>query len=106
YKWIRLPDGTTRSMTKDEKAGLATIPIGARRWRYGPLSSSGSSPEGSKPFEYRGKSYSPGPNNHWKVKHEGLQKLADAGMLVARKNSLAYYLFADSYPVVPINNAW
>jgi adenine-specific DNA-methyltransferase len=62
--------------------------------------------EGSKPFKFEGKSYSPGVNNHWKIDHEGLQRLAGAGKLISRKNSLAYYLFLDNYPIVPVNNNW
>ncbi len=106
YKWILLPDGISRSLTTDELDGSSPLPRGARRWRYGPLTSSGFSPEGSKPFTYHDKEYSPGPNNHWKVTHEGLAKLAVAGLMVARRNSLAFYMFADSYPVIPINNIW
>jgi adenine-specific DNA-methyltransferase len=106
YKWIRLHDGTTRSLSLDELAGNATLPEGGRVFRYGPLTSSGASAAGSKPFLYGGKSYSPGPNNHWKVRHSGLERLAEQDMLITRANSLAYYLFLDNFPVAPINNVW
>lgn len=106
YKWLMLADGSTRPLTPEEMTGRVSLPKNARRWRYGPLTSSGASAEGSKPFVYAGKEYSPGENNHWKVRHEGLQRLADTGFLLTRKNSLAYYLFADNFPVVPINNNW
>jgi adenine-specific DNA-methyltransferase len=72
----------------------------------GPLTSSGFSVSGSRPFEYRGKSYSVTGNNHWKVSHVGLERLKRAGYLVTRENSLAYYLFLDAYSVVPITNNW
>ena len=106
YRWLLLSNSQTRSMTQDELAGKVAIPESSRRWRFGPLTSTGFSEEGSKPFRYNGKDYSPGPNNHWKIQPAGLQKLADCGLLLARANSLAYFLFADNYPVVPINSSW
>jgi adenine-specific DNA-methyltransferase len=109
YRWLLMPDGTTRAMAADELMGREAIPDGARRWRYGPLTSSGYSAEGSRPFPYGGRYYSPGPNNHWKVSPSGpngLERLAAAGLLIARGNSLSYYLYADNYPVSPINNMW
>lgn len=106
YKWLMLPDQTTRSMTPEEYSGRESIPKGARAWRYGPLTSSGATEEGSQPYSFQGKEYSPGSNNHWKVSQDGLEQLKNANFLVARKNSLAYYLFLDFYPVIPINNNW
>ncbi|WP_175992187.1 site-specific DNA-methyltransferase [Burkholderia vietnamiensis] len=106
YKYVHLADGSFRSMTKDEYTGKEPLPAGARAFRYGPLTSSGASPEGSKPFVFEGKSYSPGANNHWKVGLDGMQKLADKGLLIARDKSLAYFLYLDWYPLEPINNIW
>lgn len=106
YRWVHLTDGTNRSLTADEMSGDKPLPPGARAFRYGPLTSPGYSEKGSQPFDYNGKVYSPGANNHWKVSAAGLRVLADKGLLLARANSLAYYLFLDSYPVIPINNNW
>jgi adenine-specific DNA-methyltransferase len=106
YKYVHLLDGTYRPMTKDELSGQNALPVGARIFRYGPLTSSGASPEGSKPFVYEGKSYGPGANNHWKVGLDGMQKLADKGMLIARDKSLAHFLYLDWNPLEPINNIW
>ena len=106
YKWLLLSDGTTRSMDKDELAGIKSLPKGARAWRHGPLTSQGFSPEGSRPFVVAGRSYSPGGNQHWKTSINGLEKLYKAGLLIERKNSLSYYMFLDDFPVTPITNIW
>lgn len=106
YKWLMLPNGSTRSLTKAELRGEVDLPQGARAWRYGPLSSSGASEKGSKKFNFRGKPYSPTSNNHWKITQDGLTRLAKSNLLVARENSLSFLLFSDSYPVQPINNIW
>lgn len=106
YKWVRLSDGSTRPLTRSEAAGEVSLPQGARLWRYGPLTSSGASQEGSSPYSYQGKWFAPTATNHWKVSTQNMPRLARAGLLAPRENSLSYYLFADWYPVMPINNVW
>src|SRR5579884_2499509 len=64
YKWLLLPDGSSRSMSAAEASGAVPIPAGARPYRYGPLTSSGATEEGSRPFIFNGKEYRPGANNH------------------------------------------
>jgi len=106
YKWAMLEDGTLRPLTEAEYGGKEPLPVGARRWRYGPLTSSGASDAGTVDFEFQGRKFHPGVGNHWKVRIEGLNRVAKSGLLVARKNSIAYYLFAENYPVQPITNIW
>jgi adenine-specific DNA-methyltransferase len=106
YKWLMTSDMQTRPLTTEEFNGIHRPPTGSRRWRFGPLTSSGASLEGTKEFNFQDKSYHPGAKNHWKVSMSGLERLAKAGLLVARKNSIAYYLYAENYPVIPRNNYW
>jgi len=106
YKWLMLPDGTTRVLTEKEYSGQEPIPGGARRWRYGPLTSSGASETGTVEFSFQNRSFHPGNANHWKVRIEGLRILEKAGFIIARKNSISYYLFADNYPIQPITTQW
>ena len=106
YKWLKMVDGTTRPLDTSEMAGAKPLPAGARIWRYGPLTSSGTSEEGSREFSFHGKQYAPSSNNHWKVTRKGLDRLSRSNFLNSRENSLSYYLFADFYPVQPINNIW
>lgn len=106
YKWLMLEDGTTRPLSEPEYSGFTAIPLDAKRWRYGPLTSSGASDSGTVDFEYQKRFFNPGKNNHWKVRIDGLRRLDKAGLLLARRNSLAYYLFAENYPIQPISNSW
>jgi adenine-specific DNA-methyltransferase len=106
YKWLRARDGQTRPLSVAEAQGVKALPNNARIWRYGPLTSSGGSSDGPMPITHHGKSYSPKANNHWKVTKFGLNRLGKAYFLAPRQNSLSYYLFADFYPVQPINNVW
>lgn len=106
YKWLMLSDRTTRAATGEEHKGKAPVPEGARFWRFGPLTSSGASEAGTVKFAFQGATYHPGAANHWKVSVDNLARLNRAGMLLARKNSLAYYLYLDSYPVLPMTTHW
>ncbi|PAT39522.1 site-specific DNA-methyltransferase [Vandammella animalimorsus] len=106
YKWAMLSDGSLRRLTEDEYMGRTPLPQGARRWRYGPLTSSGASETGTVNFHFQGRKFHPGSGNHWKVRIDGLERLSKSGLMVARKNSVAYYLFAENYPIQPITNIW
>jgi hypothetical protein len=106
YKWILQADGSTRALSQAEHNGTHPLPAGARRWRHGPLTSSGGNEDTSNNFEFQGRIFSPGKSNHWKVRLDGLRRLEKANLLIARKNSISYYLFADNYPVQPITTQW
>lgn len=106
YKWALLPNGITRTLTKEEKAGFIKLPSGTKVWRHGPLTSQGFSEKGSQSFKFRGKHYSIGNNQHWKTSHDGLHKLDRAGLLLSRKNSLSYFMFLEDFPITPITNIW
>ncbi|MGH8559286.1 MAG: DNA methyltransferase, partial [Methylococcales bacterium] len=106
YKWLLLPDGTTRSVSQEEASGARAIPDGAKAWRHGPLTSQGYSEQGSRPFQFRGKEYSIGDNQHWKTSINGICRLDKAGLLLSRKNSLSYFMFLDDFPVTPMTNVW
>ena len=106
YKWLLNPDGSTRKLTDHEAAGLVSLPEGARAWRHGPLTSQGYSEAGSQPFEFQGKVYSIGNNQHWKISNDGLRRLAKSGNLQSRRNSLSHFMFLDAFPVTPMTNVW
>ncbi|MDF0595044.1 site-specific DNA-methyltransferase [Psychromarinibacter halotolerans] len=106
YKWLFMPDGTTRNLEPEEYSGQKPIPEGGKRWRYGPLTSSGASESGTVDYYHEGRVFHPGKGNHWKVTTRGLDTVKKSGLLIARRNSIAYYLFAENYPVKPITNNW
>jgi adenine-specific DNA-methyltransferase len=105
YRWLRLLDGSTRSMTSEEMKGNQAIPMGSRPFRYGPVTSSGA-PSEPTPFELNGRVFNPSANNHWKTTLIGLERVKRAGLMLERANSFSYFLFLDSFPVQPIANLW
>jgi len=105
YVLIQDVQGNIRRMTSGERKGNETLPPGSRIFRYGPLSSDGSSssPQG---FLFNGKTYFPPANGHWKTTPEGLERLKTAGRLIVSGNRLAHKLFWDYFPAERLHNIW
>ncbi len=99
YTRILLPDGTTRSLTSDERSGRSPVPYGARFWVDDNLTSQGNP---LIEFKYRGKVY----RGTFKTTVEGLTRLGLANRLYVAEGSLRYIRFLDDFPVVQLNSAW
>jgi len=104
YRFLLLPDGTSRVMTRQERTGFEAIPAGAERFR--PSATTSQRPPGSDPFTFKHRVYRPGPSQYWKTSIEGLTKLGWANRLVPRDESISYLRKLNDFPVMPINNLW
>src|SRR4029077_8855147 len=82
------------------------LPGGSKIYRLDNLVSQGFRQYTSVPFTFRGRTFDPGPNMNWKTTLEGLAKLAAAGRIEARANSLAYVRYLDDFPVYMATNIW
>ena len=106
YKYIELPDGSRRIMSKEERNGSRGLPEGSKIFRYDNLQSSGAAKKDT-PFEFNGKTYRPNKNNHWKAKFpEGMNRLKEASRIGLVGNNLSYIRFIMDKPVNPITNSW
>jgi adenine-specific DNA-methyltransferase len=104
YTKIELADGTHRSATKEEKAGI--LPEGARLFSEGSLKSSRPTGEGDVvEYEFEGKKYTPGKGT-FKTNLNGLNNLKKANRLSATENTLCYIRYFDDFPVRQITNWW
>ena len=107
YNYVLLPDGRKRALTKKEIMSPEVLPEGAKIYALGDLTSPGKASV-DQTFEFRGKTYSPGPNNHWKAHFpEGMKKLMEAKRIeLTPSGRLAYIRYLDDFPVTPIVNNW
>jgi len=105
YNCIDLPNGEWRRLTSSEFSGAKPLPEG-RRFRTANLTSQGATKEGSAPFDYGGKTYTPSAGTHWKPTRQGLETLARKNRLIGVGNTLAYKRYIDDFPAVAINNFW
>ncbi len=105
-RWIILPDGSYRGVTKAERIGESPIPDGARFYKPDNILSQGAASE-PQPFDYNRKTYEPGPNSHWKANYPaGMERLATAGRIHVAKNSIQYRRFSDDFPYEEMGNFW
>ena len=105
YKNVELPDGTRRSMTKEEAQDTNLLPKGARAYRLDKLSSTGYTDSCMYDFEFEGKTYKCGKKS-WRTNYNGMQRLIEKRRVEAPSTVPCYVLFADDFPMQDINNLW
>jgi adenine-specific DNA-methyltransferase len=105
YTRVELPDGTRRRLTREELKDVDSLPQGWRVYRLDNIVSQGAAKE-PQPFEYKGKTYFPSANSHWKTTVKGLERLAELGRIEISGNSLAYVRYHDDFAASPISNMW
>ena len=105
YVWIEI-DGEERRLTKNEIKDPQEIPTNTKIFAADNCTSMGKAKE-EQPFEYKGKTYYPSSNAHWKpIYPQGMTKLSENNRLKPIGNSLMYKRYLDDFPVVPIANIW
>jgi len=105
YDYVRLPDGTFRRMTSEEREQWSTLPKGASVYRRDNLTSTSAVGPAADPFQFDGEGYSPYPGG-WKTSKEGLSRLALVQRLEAYGKTLSYRRFADDFPFFRLTNLW
>lgn len=104
YRYVELPDGTRRPMSAEERLDFSRLPTGSRIFRYGDITSQGSSR--TFPFEFKGRMFHPGRNLQWKIRREGMEGLAQAGRLGIVGNTLSYIRYVDDFGGVRRTSIW
>lgn len=103
YGHIELQDGNRRPMSSDERIGLASLPIGALRYRLDNLTKPG--PGSRFPFEFGGRTFDPG-RRWWGTTPESMTVLAKRRRLQVSGNTLNYIRYWNDFPFQPLNNLW
>ena len=106
YSNLLFPDGSSRTLTKEEKENPYLIPHNAKLFGLHSLTSNGSASTNQTYF-FEGQNFTPGPNQDWKTTcPNGLDNLKKAGRLGATKKRLGYIRFFDDFPYVSLDNNW
>ncbi|MDE2574491.1 MAG: site-specific DNA-methyltransferase, partial [Rhodospirillales bacterium] len=106
YDRVRYSDGTTRSMDSAEREGSTSLPEATRAYQLTSLISSGVRTNTTGSWPHEGKSYHSGVSSNWKTSINGLDVLAKAGRIDARKNTVAYVRYIDDFAAYPLSNIW
>jgi adenine-specific DNA-methyltransferase len=99
YTKVRLKDGSMRALAdfSDE------LPEGAQVYATGDMTSS--KPPGDFPVKFAGKTWRPA-KGYWKTGEEGMQRLINAGRVMAGTSTLSYVRYLNDFPCFEINNIW
>ena len=103
YKYLELPDGTTRPMTKEE-LDEQLIPEGARRFNTGNLTSP--NPRPNLTYTYKG--YQPHKNG-WRVNIQTMKELDKKGLLLFPKKVTGRIMkkdYLDEQPGPVVGDFW
>jgi len=103
YRYVELPDGTRRLLSKEEAAEGGCSIEGAKLYAHG-------DPTSQKPttvfaFEFQGKTFHPGRRG-WRTTKEAMERLGKCRRLVVVGDNLRYIQYADDFPVTPLNSVW
>ena len=110
YAMVELPDGTTRTLTPQERSAPGThLPKKSRIYKRSGLISQGTSTTGrSEPYRWNNNDWKCPTGWHWSVSMNGLDRLAELGRLdaVSSDSQLSWKKYEDEVPGRSINNIW
>lgn len=103
YFNVRLADGSTRRMTKAERDGTASLPVGGLSYRVNDLTKPG---PGSKfTVTFRGKTFDP-RNRWWGTTEDGMSRLVRADRISQGGTTISYVRYLSDHPAKPLTNYW
>jgi adenine-specific DNA-methyltransferase len=107
YAFAEFSDGTRRRVRDVEKSGDELLPRGARLFYVGDLTSARvrESHSGHFHVEFRGETYLPS-KREWSTNRDGMSRLAKAGRIETRANSIGIVRYLDDFPAVSLTNSW
>ena len=106
YTRLQLLDGKRRQLTKQELENSNLIPTEGKAFSIDNLTSQGFSANTTVKFNFEGRNFHPGANNHWKTTLEGLQRLGSANRIFASESQIRYVRYFDDFGVVPLTTVW
>ena len=105
FDWIEFEDGSSRSLTNEEKNDPNLIPKG-KLFRWADPCRKGTSETAKFEFIFGGESFRPAPGMTWKTTPSGLENLAKAGRLGKKGSQLNYKRYLDDFPATELLNVW
>ena len=106
YSYIELPDGSRRTMTKEEKDDRSLLPLESKVFIPLDLRPAGYNASGNFSYSFLGKGFHPGLGKTWKTNEKGMNNLERANRLYPTRTQLTYILYVDDYPVTALKGTW
>lgn len=106
YKYVQLPDGTSRTLTPAEHENPRGLPDGARIFSLDNITSPRPAGDGDlREYTFNGTRF-PLTKGTFKTDEGGLKKLEAAGRLGVSGSTLRYKRFLTDFPVKAVTNVW
>ncbi|PWH10165.1 site-specific DNA-methyltransferase [Bacteroidetes bacterium SCGC AAA795-G10] len=105
YKFVELPDGERRLITREESNDLNILPKGTDFFTLGNLASTGRTESCMYDFEFKGKLISP-KNKSWKTTELGMQNLISKNRIYLAGNTPMYIQKYSDFPVKTMGSYW
>jgi adenine-specific DNA-methyltransferase len=106
YVYLQEENGIIRSLTKEEKNNLSSIPDTAKVLDGTPLISAGSGAEESNSFRWYDQFFNVPKNNHWKTTQQGMERLVLADRIVKLGNRPEFKKYLNDFCATAIDNVW
>ncbi|NLT15146.1 MAG: site-specific DNA-methyltransferase, partial [Clostridiales bacterium] len=106
YDQVELHSGVRRAMTKEEKENSSKLPEGSRPFKMSNPCSISPSRTKSMPLMFKGKEYYHPSGRNWASSIDGMYNLIRNNRIMSTGKNLAYVLYLDDFPVIPITNIW
>ncbi|MBP8125218.1 MAG: site-specific DNA-methyltransferase, partial [Caldilineaceae bacterium] len=106
YRFVELPDGSRRSMSKEEFTLPRSVGQHVKIYRLSGTSSQTGGKDRPPVFEYRGRGFTPEGTRGWSTTITGLQRAAYSNRLVGVGNTLTYVRYLNDFPVQPLTDLW
>ena len=103
-RWVELSDGRRIRVSDEEKLN-SMLANGGKLFRPNPLTSQTPSETTTFEYEFEGRRFNPGARG-WSTNREGMDRLREAGRLIAIGNTLSFVRYLNDFPFKPINNIW
>ncbi len=107
YDQLESSDGSIRRpMTKEEKDNSNLIPSGWRPFKMSNPCSMSNTDKPQPALIFEGKKYLPPTGRAWATTIEGMNELVRKKRIVSTGKNLAYVLFLDDFPLLPVTDIW
>lgn len=107
YDQVELSNSSRRPMTREEKLQPLLLPPGSRAFKQSNPASMHDNPKHrEKPLVVNGQPFFPPRGRQWSSNPDNMIRLCKCGRLTPTGKNIAYLMYIDDYPVMPINNIW
>jgi len=106
YTRIKLSDGSSRAMSRDDFGAKGDLESEGRPFRLVIATSSGHGGNTPYPIQFCGRTFLPTANRHWSTHAEGFRRLIAADRVTMSGATLGYVRFFDDFIAQNANNIW